>query len=91
MILYGFPEIPAFPDSAKFRGFLIMWSESVGSIGESGLRGVVFGGVGAVKTMGSGGVRHEAENPQRGNPTEIPEMQTRTSSQKTTKMRPEIL
>ena len=48
-------------------------------------------GVGAVQTMGSGGVRHEAENPQGGNPTEIPEMQTRTSPQKTTKMRPEIL
>ena len=40
MILFGFPEIPEFPDFAKFRRFLIMGCESVGSIGESGLRGV---------------------------------------------------
>ena len=64
MILFGFPEILEFPDFAKFRRFLIAGCESVGSIGESGLRGVELGG--AVKTMGSGGVRHEAENPQRG-------------------------
>ena len=42
MILLGFPEILAFPDSAKFRRFQIMGRD----IGESGLRGVVLGGRG---------------------------------------------